>query len=270
MRFIGETEPLGSAAAFAARHAAGGGALTLPALAGLRLTAGPDGVRLSGYDYESGTQVSVPATVPDAGEVLLPGKVFAEILQSLPPGEVEVRAVDGGVEVSAGTIEFSLPTLPLDDYPELPAFPPVAGTVRAEHFVTAATRRARIAARDDVVPIFSGTLVELASGRLTLAASDRYRVAVSDLPWSGEPEPFEVVVPARQLAETARGLSPKGDLDLGVGTIGSSGEALFGLADATRRSTLRLLDGSYPPMRSKIPEQFAGTLSVRSDELRAA
>lgn len=268
MRVSGDSDSLAQAAMFAARHAARG-STPIPVLSGLRLTASEEAVRLAGYDYEAATTVTVPLTVHEPGDVLLPGRVFAEVLRSLPSGTVEVATTGSTVRIAAGDIDFGLPTLPLDDYPRLPAMPPVLGTVPGGALAATAQRMARVALREDVLPILSGTLVEFAQDRLRLSASDRFRIAIAELPWhpAGDASVDAVVVPARLLAETTKGLSATAEVGLGVG---DDAEAVLGLAAEGIRATMRLVDGTFPSLASKVPSTFIGSLTVAVEALRAA
>lgn len=274
MRFTTESEPLGKAAAFAARHASG--STPLPALAGLRISASGDGVRLAGYDYEAGSTVDLTVAVDEPGEILVPGRVFAEVLQSLPGGAVSLSASGSVVEIRAGGIEFGLPTLPLDEYPTLPSAPAALGRVGGEPFATAAAQLAKAAMRDDTLPVLAGALFEFSPGQLSLSASDRYRIALVELPWTlagagggggGGDLPERAIVPAKLLADTAKGLDHKGELSIGVRT---GSESLLSLSDSQRTTTMRLVDGKYPDLRAMVPVDFIGSVTVAVDDLRAA
>lgn len=271
MKFVGDSELLGKAAGFAARHTTGT-APTMPALSGLRLHARTDSVRLTSYDYEASSSVTVPATVDEPGEILLPGRAFAEILKALPPGEVSISAIDSEVSVASTTIDFQLPTMSLLDYPDLPSTPAPLGTVDATALTAAAISLAKIAIREDVVPILSGAFIELGRASITAMASDRYRVAIIDVPWhptrpEAFAEPVHAVVSARLFAETAKLLDPRAPIRIGVGT---GGDSLLSIADDSRVTTMRLLDGRYPALRSKVPTEFVGAVTFSAERLAAA
>ncbi|WP_020578183.1 DNA polymerase III subunit beta [Actinopolymorpha alba] len=269
MRFASDSEQLGRAAAFAARHTAGNAA-PIPALSGLRISAADDAVRLTGYDYEASSTVVLAAEVSEPGELLLPGRVFAEIVHALPGGPVEVTTREGVVEIAAGSIEFTLPTLPLADYPELPVPPDSIGVLDAEPFAKAVAQMSRIALREHIVPVLSGTLMEFGEETVTLTASDRFRVAIRELPWkaTGSGLPARAVIPARLLADAAKSLGSTEMLTVGVS--GDSGEFLLSLGTDQRLTTMRLLDDTYPPLRSKVPRDFVGSVTLGSEDLRAA
>jgi DNA polymerase-3 subunit beta len=270
VRFTSDSVQLGKAAAFAARHAAGTSA-PLPALTGLRIAASDDAVRLTGYDYEASSTVVLATEVDEPGELLLPGRVFAEIVHALPPGIVAVRTRDGVAEIAAGSIEFTLPTMPLDDYPELPEPPPPTGVVDAAPFGKAVAQMARIALREGTVPVLSGALVEFGAESVVLTASDRYRVAIRELPWKATDAGFDTaraVAPARLLADAARSLGTSETLTVGVQARGA--ESLLSLGTDLRLTTMRLLDDTFPPLRTKVPTDFLGAVTVGVEELRAA
>lgn len=271
MKFVGDSDQLGGAAGFAARHTIGA-APTMPALSGLRVCVTADSVRLAGYDYEASSAVTVPAEVSEPGEVLLPARVFADILKALPPGEVMIDADESSVFVRADTIDFRLPVLSLLDYPELPSAPPSLGTADAASLTGAVQLLARVAMREDVVPILSGTFLELGPTTLTVMASDRYRVAILELPWGPDrpetlTEPVHAVVSAKLLADTAKALDQKTPVRIGVG---GTGDSLLSLSDDTRCSTMRLLDGRYPALRAKVPTEFVGSVTFPAQRLATA
>jgi DNA polymerase-3 subunit beta len=102
----------------------------LPVLAGLRLDAGTDGaLRLSGFDYEVSAEAELEVTVAEAGSVLVPGRLLADITRSLPGQPVDLSTEGTRVQLSCGSSRFTLPTLPLEEYPSLPAMPEVSGTI---------------------------------------------------------------------------------------------------------------------------------------------
>src|SRR6187551_3584634 len=126
-----ERDPLADAVAWAARILPQKS--QLPVLAGLRLDADSSGaLRLSGFDYEVSAEAELDVTVAEAGSVLVPGRLLADITRSLPGQPVEMATDGTRVQVTCGSARFTLPTLPLDEYPTLPDMPEVAGTLGSD------------------------------------------------------------------------------------------------------------------------------------------
>src|SRR3954466_6016592 len=207
-----ERDPLADAVAWAAR--------ILPqksqprVLAGARLDAETSGaLRLSGFDYEVSAEAELDVMVAEAGSVLVPGRALSDITRSLPGQPVDLATDGSRVQLSCGSARFTLPTLPLDEYPSLPAMPEVAGTMGSDAFAAAVTSVAVAAGRDDTLPVLTGVRIEIDGEDVTLAATDRYRLAVRTLRWKPVDPGMQAtaLVPARTLAEAAKSLTAGGE-----------------------------------------------------------
>ena len=171
--------------------------------------------------------------------------------------------------LSCGSSRFTLPTLPLDEYPTLPELPQVAGTVGSDAFAAAVAAVAVAAGRDDALPVLTGIRVEIDGEQVTLAATDRYRLAVRTLRWAPLDAAMQAtaLVPARTLAEAAKSLTAGAKVTLSLSSNGP-GEGLIGLSGAERSTTSRLLDGEFPKYRSLLPDAASATAIVDSSPIR--
>jgi DNA polymerase-3 subunit beta len=237
---------------------------SVPVLAGVMLRVTDQVLHLSGFDYQVSSEADVPVHADADGAALVSGRLLAEITKALPGKPVEIAAVAAHLELTCGSGRFTLPTMPVEDYPALPALPERAGTVDATEFATAVSQVAVAAGRDETLPMMTGVRIELAGRNLALLATDRYRLAVREIEW--QPDHPEVsahaLVPARTLADTAKTLGPiGGELVIALGT--GSGEGMIGFAAGDRRSTSRLLDGAnYPPVRNLFPASHTAQARV--------
>src|SRR5881275_842183 len=241
----------------------------LPVLSGLRLDAQSDGaLRLSGFDYEVSAEATLDVTVAEAGAVLVPGRLLADITRSLPGQPVELFTDGTRVQLACGSARFTLPTLPLDEYPSLPEMPEVAGTLGSDAFAAAVSSVAVAAGRDDTLPVLTGVRIEIDGEDVTLAATDRYRLAVRTLRWKPVDPALQAtaLVPARTLAEAAKSLTSGAEVTLALAAT-TAGEGLLGLAGGNRRTTTRLLDGEFPKYRSLLPDSFTASAGIESAAL---
>jgi DNA polymerase III subunit beta len=244
----------------------------LPVLAGLRLDADASGaLRLSGFDYEVSAEAELDVMVTEAGAVLVPGRLLADITRSLPPQPVDLATDGSRVQLTCGSARFTLPTLPLEEYPSLPAMPEVAGTLGSDAFAAAVSSVAIAAGRDDTLPVLTGIRVEIDGEDVTLAATDRYRLAVRTLRWKPLDPSLQAtaLVPARTLAESAKSLTAGAEVTLALAATGT-GEGMLGLSGGTRRTTTRLLDGEFPKYRSLLPDSAAATAAIDTAALTEA
>ncbi|GAA2060267.1 DNA polymerase III subunit beta [Williamsia deligens] len=245
----------------------------VPVLGCVVLTGGDTGLTVSGFDYEVSAQVDISAEVADEGRVLVSGKLLADITRSLPAKPVDV-ALDGTrVVITCGSSRFSLPTMPVEDYPSLPEVPGVTGTIPAELFAEAIGQVAVAAGKDDTLPMLTGIRVEIEDDTVVLAATDRFRLAVRELTWqpSGT-DTAAVLVPAKTLSESARSAgSDTSAVSLALGSPGTIGaEGLLGILGQGRQTTTRLLDAEFPKFRQLLPTSHTSMATVDIAELTDA
>jgi DNA polymerase-3 subunit beta len=237
-------------------------------LLGLLLEADEHGLSVSGFDYEVSSQITVDGTTTEPGRVLVPGRLLADIVRSLPAQPVDLRLEGTRVVLTCGAARFTLPTLPVEDYPALPSMPTTAGSLESDVFGAAVAQVALAAGKDDTLPVLTGVRIEIEGDQLTLAATDRYRLAVRTLPWRPERSDLSAtaLVPARTLAETAKALTSGPEVLLALST-GGAGEGMIGFEGGGRRTTSRLLEGEFPKYRSLLPNESSAIAEVSTGPL---
>ncbi|MER8103858.1 DNA polymerase III subunit beta [Kitasatospora sp. NPDC094016] len=261
----------------------------VPVLAGILLTTGPDGLSLAAYDYESVATCRLTAEIADDGTVLVPGRLLTEIAKALPKGaEVDIELSGTRLLVTSGSAKFTLPTLPVEEYPALPPVPDTVLTIGADAFADAVGQCAPAAGTDDSLPVLTGVLLTLEGETLTLAGTDRYRFAVREIgvqPTGTVPaEPKRTskkkdkkeqddavlctaLVPAKWLTDASKALA--GEHQLSVGW--HDGQLTFTVPGGRTIGT-RLLEGDFPRFRGLMPDpaDAAMTLTIPVDEALAA
>jgi DNA polymerase-3 subunit beta len=257
MKFRVERDALADAVAWTAKSLPTRPAV--PVLAGVLLRVSDGQLTVSGFDYEVSSQVTVGVQGDSDGAALVSGRLLAEITKALPAKPVEVAAVGTHLELVCGSARFTLPTMPVEDYPTLPAMPESAGIVDAATFAHAVAQVAIAAGRDDTIPMLTGVRMELDGTTLSMLATDRYRAAVREISWRPTDDAInlQALVPARTLADTAKTLGPLGGEVTVALSRGGIGEGMIGFSGGTRRTTSRLLDPDFPKIRSLFPDQHA-------------
>lgn len=276
MRFELDTTEFADAAGFAARHVPRIPAL--PALAGLLLSAEPGvGVTLTGSDIEAWSTATVAADVTEPGRLLLPGRPVADVLRALPPGPAVVEATEDAFRLQTDIVDFSFPTMKLEDYPDPPEEPTTAGTVAGAQLRRATAQVATVTSRDAVPPVLGAIRVRLGPDELRLAGTDRYRLAFRSIDWAFSPagsagglgahdgaDTTTILVPGQLFAAAASALDA--DVDWTVGCD----ESHVSISDGRRRTIVRLFDGSYPEVERYVPTEFRCVLQADRDELATA
>src|SRR5258708_23360888 len=126
MRFQVGREVLAEAVAWVARTLPARPAV--PVLAGMVLETSTD-LTLSSFDYEVSGRAAVEVDEAEPGRVLVPGRLLAEIVRSLPAQPVHFETTGSEAVLTCGNAEVGLPLLPVEDYPTPPGLPSIPGLV---------------------------------------------------------------------------------------------------------------------------------------------
>jgi DNA polymerase-3 subunit beta len=238
---------------------------TLPVLSGLRLDVSDGQLTVTGTDLELTIRLSVPVHSDKDGSAVVPARLVADIVRSLPAGAVDIAIGDDDMSISAGRSQFSVRPLSLSDYPAQvePTADPV--TLTSSQVGEALRQVVRAASTDDARPVLTGVLIASEESGLKMVATDSYRLAVRDLPQSSILSAGQkVLVPGRALVELQRVLSADAELSVRLGAR----EAVFE-AGGTRLTT-RLIEGEYPNYRNLLPSSYPNQLTVGRDALLEA
>lgn len=229
---------------------------TLPILSGVLIQATETGLTLSSFDYEVSAQTEIAADVEETGTVLVSGRLLAEIASRMPNAPVRFATDDSRITVSCGSANFTLLSMPVEEYPSIPQVSSESGLVPADDFAAAVAQVAVAASRDDVTPVITGVQLEVTENSLSLVATDRYRVAVRDINWdsgsNSSTDTITALVPARTLQEVGKTFGHSGTISVAI-TNKDDRELIAFTADKKTVTSL-LIKGNFPPVRRLFPE----------------
>ena len=241
---------------------------TIQLLGGILLEAGGEALKLSATDMEISIQTSSPAEVEGDGRVVIPARIFNDIVRSLPGGSftLEHDASEGTVRLVAGENEYRIRAYAAEDYPQLPAFPE-EGSFRmsGESLVETVEKVSRSYSRDETRPVLTGILISFEDSRVRMVTTDSYRLSIkeTELATTAFEGSREAIIPARAMQEVSRIFTSEGQDDVEVSL--SENQALFRVGDVVFGT--RLIDGNFPEYRRLLPSGFEREISVSREEL---
>jgi DNA polymerase-3 subunit beta len=256
MKFTLTADALSDAASFAARGLSQ--RPPVPILSGLLIEAVQGGLRISGFDYEKSARTQVAADVETPGTVLLQGRMFTDIIKKFGKKPVTI-ALDGNrATLKAGAALFTMTAMPVAAFPDMPALPPVAGTVDGDVFAAAVGQVIGAASNDDALPILMSVQIVSDGPELTMRTTDRYRLAEVTIPWQPAGENISVLVRGTWLADIVKTLA-------GEASILSDGN-LIGIRTGNRATTSITVDGDYPKIKALFPDHTPTEVKVSRAE----
>lgn len=261
MKFRAERAQFAEAVAWAQRTV--GDRVSMPGLAGIRMTLDGDQLVLESTNIEVDSRVSLTVQGDTGGRVLVSGKLLADVVRALPQDAVNLQAVSDLLRLQCGRAQFELRLMTSDDFPSLrePSTEAPVATMKAEEFAATVAQVARSSSTDDARPVLTGVNLEATQGRLTAAATDSYRLAVRSVPWDRGAE-MTVLVPRRALEQARHAADALGSE---VKLVLEPQQVTFEFSD--RRLVTRLIDGRFPDYRALIPTEFEREATVDRAEL---
>jgi DNA polymerase-3 subunit beta len=239
---------------------------TLAILSNVAIEADGDRIKMRGTNLDIEARAEAAATVHNAGALTLDAHRLHDIVAKLPDGPVDIEgsALVGSVHLRAGRSKFTLPTLPIEDFPDLSvgemtcrfdlAADALADMVDATSFAIS-TEETRY--------YLNGIYVHVVGDRLTAVATDGHRLAR----WScalpdGAADLPPMIVPRKTCAELGRMM--KG----GTGNVQiEASDTKIRVTQGDTRLTSKLIDGSFPDYLRVIPERETPTFRVARAEL---
>jgi len=238
-------------------------------LAGVRLRLQGDQLLITGSDLDLTISVGLAVAGAEDGVVVVQARLASDVVRALGDGAVDVESADEELRITHGRSEFSLRTIPPEEFPQVapPDTDPV--TLESVSLAGALDQVVRAASTDDSRPILTGVLLAAEDDGLRLVATDSYRLALRDLAGLDVLAAEQsVLVPGRALGELARMSSGSEKVTLRLGERDASFEA----GDESRSVQLitRLIEGDFPNYRGLIPSDQPNKLVVGREELLEA
>jgi len=267
MKFTCEKYLLSLAVATAGRAAASKS--PIPALEGLLLEAGQSGVRVTGFDLKKGIYTGFDADVSVAGSVVLSARLFGDIVRKLPDGIVTIASDEyNSVNIKCGNADYNISGTPSEDYPELPSMDHSShAAISQETFSRMIAQTSFAISTNESRPVYTGALLEVEEGVLTMVAVDGYRLALRKEPVeSCDVDSLRFIVPGSALSDLEKiCMSSEENVTIAVG----SKHVSFSVGDTVLIS--RRLEGEFLNYRKTVPFEFPIQLKAqRSDMIRCA
>ncbi len=265
MRFTCEKSMLSAGLNIASRTVATKSSLSV--IEGILCRAGA-GISLTGYNMETAITHQIEAEVTDAGECILPARLFGDIIRRLPEGPVTV-VVDENYKVSirSGYAAFTISAESADDYPVLPDVN-TGKSIRIPQIALKELIGGTIFAvsENQGRPIHTGVKFEVEDNAISAIAVDGFRLARRTYhPEDATGRQLSFVVPAAGLKEVEKILMDNNeDVSFTLGTK----HILYQMGDTTL--VCRLLEGDFLDWRKVVPTNCPIRLCAHVSDLASS
>jgi len=242
----------------------------LPILSGILMKVDENTVNLVSTDLEVSFWVKVQAQIEEPGEIVVPSKLFSELVTSLPAGNLEIETDNNTIKVHSKGIKSEIIGQPADDFPSIPRAKEPQLFLNGGDFRMKIDRVCVSSAKDDTRPILTGVLWELSEKQITLAATDGYRLSVDKIKIEKTLllNETKFILPARSLQEISKVLLETGDDEFGVEFDKENQQVMFLVGGI--EITSRLIAGEFPPYQQIMPNTYSTKMTFGKNELLEA
>ncbi|ATX64412.1 DNA polymerase III subunit beta [Roseinatronobacter bogoriensis] len=247
---------------------------TIPILANVLIEASEGSVTLRATDLDIEVLDRAPAMVEQAGATTVSAVLLHDIIRKLPDGAL-IELVDdtrtGRLQVSAGRSNFSLATLPKEDFPVMASSEYSANFAAPAKVLRRLFDKAKFAISTEETRYYlNGVYMHVADGEsgrvLRCVATDGHRLARVDAPLPEGAENMPGVIVPRKTVGELRKLLDDDDMEIAVSV--SETKVRFATPDMTLTS--KVIDGTFPDYSRVIPTQNTKRLEVDASEFSKA
>jgi DNA polymerase-3 subunit beta len=239
---------------------------TLPILSGIHFETQGGLLVFRTTDLEVSIQHAVPALVEQEGATVVPGKLFADIIKSLPDAAVSLSLINDELTISCLDSIFTIHTLNPADFPLFPQLDSkLAGSIPSSTFSSMVKKVVKAVSKDESRAILTGVLIKTEEDSLQMVATDSYRLAVSK---NKLVKPIEenmnLIVPGDILDEIRRLSTNQEEIVISE----SENQIIFMFGDT--KFITRKIEGSYPNYEAIIPTEKSTIATIETSSLLEA
>jgi len=239
---------------------------TIPILSNVLLEAADGRVGMAATDMDITIVESVPAVIETPGATTAPAHTLYDIVRKLPDGaqiQLDSNSGDGQMTLRAGRSEFTLQTLPKEDFPQVDGgdlphcFALSAGDLRG------LIDRTRFAISTEETRYYlNGIFMHTTSGGagdvMRSVATDGHRLARVEMPVPKGATGMPGVIVPRKTVNELRKLIDEMAIDIDIALSDTSVRFAFDNAVLTSK----LIDGTFPEYERVIPTGNDKSLNV--------
>ncbi len=233
---------------------------TLPILDGILIEAtSTEGVKLTGYDLETGIESQVDSEVTEGGSIVINSRLIGEIVRKLPDDQVSIETnTQMQVSIESGSSVFSIKGMSADGYPKIPVVSDAEKISLPQGLFKEMIRQTIFAvSTDESRPTLNGCFFSCDGFAIEMVAIDGFRLALRKQLLGDNLPVMKFIVPGKALHEVGRILTGKEDE---VVVYSSSNHILF---DTGRvRIVSRLIQGEYMNYQAILPKSSNTTMVI--------
>jgi DNA polymerase III subunit beta len=232
-------------------------------LEGIYIKAEKNKVILYGSDGTLYIRCSMEAEVLENGELVLPARLFDEILSKFEECEISISTEENNLVMQCGRSVTTLCYMNADEYPAFPEYNGYKSTsVLTNQLSSMIDQTAFAVSVSEDKPILTGILFEIENDNARLVALDGYRLALRKEKIQASASAGEAVIPSRSMREIAR-IMPAEEQNVRLYYSNN----LIAVVCGKTEIASRVLQGDYVKYKNILPAEHTTRVVVKRQRL---
>jgi DNA polymerase III subunit beta len=227
----------------------------LAILGSVYLKVHPTHLELAATDLYLGIRSQVLGTTETEGTLVVPGKVFQEVIGSLPPGKISLESTDTTLIISSSAGITKIQGQSSDEYPPFPNPGGEDLTLSVSDITTIDTMVRFSAGVDPTRMVLTSLLFQFLPEGLRVVGTDGFRLAILTLPQLKNDSNQQLLVPAKAIAEVTRIATQEKLTQIAIRLSQELKQLSFMIGET--EVFVRLIEGDFPPFEKIMPTEFS-------------
>ena len=239
----------------------------IPILSCVLLEAKEGKLHLRATDLSVSIHTTIGCRVEEGGKVAVSGRVFADLLSTLPQGSIDITMDGGKLLVKSANAHSSITITEEKDFPGFPDEKGEKIILSLKQLSSLLGLGGAATGIDETRPMFSCLRFEYGKGEISVVATDGYRLSrKSEKASCGGGG--GAMVSARIVKEVERILQRIAKESVEITLSEELGQVFFTTGDCA--ISLRMIEGEYPAYQAIVPQECETQIEVSAVELLSA
>ncbi|MBR2572550.1 MAG: DNA polymerase III subunit beta [Clostridia bacterium] len=239
---------------------------TQPILEGVLLQTGDNDLLLTCSDGNMSIVTRVSAQIEENGAVVLPGRLFLDIVRKMPSGELKAAVNSQSVlSLKSGSVRMTLSGQDARFYPPLPILSAENSVELSQSVLHDMIQQTSFAiASESSHRVLTGAFLEISEGEMCIVCLDGYRLALSKQRIADSSVQLKAIIPMKAVQEIGRILEEDEEKTATL-QIGGT-QMMMTLGVTTVYSTL--IDGEYTNYRAILPSVYKTQICIGRESMQ--
>ncbi|MGI6205035.1 MAG: DNA polymerase III subunit beta [Anaerovoracaceae bacterium] len=228
-------------------------------------------ITLTSSDSEMRIEEKIQAEEYEPGKTVIPGKLFSDIVKTLPDEKITVSCDENNVAfITTERSSFQISTFDADEYPETDEYEEDKQiTLDKDTFIDMINKTNFAASKVEGRGVIVGSLLDIEDDKITMVSLDGFRMAIAESPADTKiNDDAEIIISARILNSLTKLIADEDFEDNKIVIEYNEKKANAEIITKNSRIIISLINGKYLDYKNLLPKDFKAEVTLSKDEFR--